>query len=131
MKLAQVAVTLIAVSVIGISAAVAAPVESIESGRAASLTKVEGFLSEKVVADHMVSLGLTSAQASARLALLSDAQLDQLAAHVDQIRAGGDIQSDTTRWGAWDSFWNSVETFFHNLFKLFFVWGNNSGDDLK
>jgi hypothetical protein len=131
MKLAQLFATLIAVAVIGVSAVVAAPVESIESGRAAARTKVEGFLSEKAVANQLASLGLTSAQVSARIAWLNDSQIERLAAQVDQIRAAGSIENDQTRWGAWDSFWHTIGTFFHNFFRLWFLWDNNTVIDQK
>ena len=122
MKLIQVAAALIAVTVIGISSAVAAPVESMESGRAVALAKVDGFLAEKAVADQLKSLGLTSQQVSSRLALLSDTQINQLAAQVDQIRAAGDVETDPTRFGVVDSFFKQIGTFFYNVFQLVFFW---------
>ena len=122
MKLIQVAVALIAVTVIGISSAVAAPVESMESGRAVALAKVDCFLAEKAVADQLKSLGLTTQQVSSRLALLSDTQIGQLAAEVDQIRAGGEIESDPTRYGVFDSFFKQIGTFFYNIFQVVFFW---------
>ncbi|MEI6082804.1 MAG: PA2779 family protein [Verrucomicrobiota bacterium] len=79
-------------AVISISNALAAPIESIESALAKpSLQKVDSFLSEQSVTDQLGKLGVTPAQAQARLAKLDDAQLAQLAAHVDKINAGGDI----------------------------------------
>lgn len=122
MKVTQVIAALMAVTVITVTSAVAAPVESVESGRAAALAKVEGFLAEKVVADQLTSLGLTRDQASVRLAKLSDTQIQQLATQVDQIRAGGDIQGDTTGGGPIGTFFRQLGEFFRNLFQVFFCW---------
>jgi uncharacterized protein YaiL (DUF2058 family) len=108
--------------VIAVSAAVAAPVESIESSRTVALAKVEGFLAEKAVADQFTSLGLTRDQAAARLAKLSDAQIEQLAAQVDLIRTAGDIQGDTTGGGVIGTFFKQLGNFFYNIFQIFFFW---------
>jgi hypothetical protein len=109
-------------TVITVSSAVAAPVESIESGRAVALAKVEGFLGEKAVADQLASLGLSRDQISVRLAKLSDMQIEQLAVQVDQIRAGGDIQGDTTGGGAVGAFFHQLGNFFYNIFQILFFW---------
>ncbi len=122
MKLTQAIALLMAVTVIAVSSAVAAPVESVESGRAAGLTKVEGFLGEKVVTDRLTSLGLTRNQVSTRLARLSDTQIEQLATQIDQIRAGGDIQGDSTGGGAFGAFFNQLGAFFYNIFQVLFFW---------
>ena len=122
MKLTQAIALLMAVTVIAVSSAVAAPVESVESGRAAGLTKVEGFLGEKVVTDRLTSLGLTRNQVSTRLARLSDTQIEQLATQIDQIRAGGDIQGDSTGGGAVGAFFNQLGAFFYNIFQVLFFW---------
>ena len=93
MKITRSLVALAAV-LVGLSASVwAAPVESVESARAsAALQKVDAFLSEKIVAEQLTALGISREQVSARLARLSESQLQQLAAQVDLIRAGGTIQ---------------------------------------
>lgn len=111
-----------AVAALTVTASIAAPVESVESGRAVALTKVQGFLSEKIVADHLASLGMTSQQVSTRLTLLTDMQLDQLASQVDTIRAGGTIETDGTRHGAIDTFFKQLGSFFYNIFQVFFFW---------
>jgi len=81
------------VALIGVTAAVAAPVESVESARASvAFQKVDAFLSEKIVGEQMTKLGVTPEQAKARLARLSDSQLEALAAQIDTLRAGGTIQ---------------------------------------
>ena len=75
------------------SAAFAVPIESVDSARASdAFQKVDAFLGEQAVADQLVKLGVTPEQAKARLAQLSDAQLEELAAQVDTLRAGGMIQ---------------------------------------
>jgi hypothetical protein len=122
MKLTKIIAALMAVMVVAVSSVVAAPVESIESGRTAALAKVEGFLAEKVVSDQLTKFGLTREQASARLAKLSDAQIVQLAAQVDQIRAGGDIQGDTTGGGFIGTFFRQLGNFFYNIFQVLFFW---------
>jgi len=107
---------------VAVTTVVAAPVESVESGRAAALAKVEGVLAEKVVADRLLALGLTREQVSARLAKLSDAQLQQLAAHVEQIRAGGDIQGDTSDGWIFGAILKQLGEFFYNIFQVLFFW---------
>src|SRR5262245_61767670 len=80
----------------------AAPIESVESARAsANLQKVDAFLSEQIVADQLISLGLKPEDVRARLSQLSDAKLEQLAAQVDLLQAGGKIQCGHRRhrWG--------------------------------
>ncbi|MCG3149022.1 MAG: hypothetical protein PCFJNLEI_02474 [Verrucomicrobiae bacterium] len=92
MKIASV-LSIITAVVVSLSAAHAAPIESVESALAKpALQKVDAFLNEQAVADHLTKLGLTPADAQARLVRLDDAQLTQLAAQVDTIQAGGDIQ---------------------------------------
>jgi gas vesicle protein len=85
---------LIVAAIVGIYATVqAAPVESVESARASvALQKVETFFSEKAVQDQLTALGISNQQVQNRLASLSDAQLEQVAAQVDMLKAGGTIQ---------------------------------------
>ncbi|MBM3861833.1 MAG: hypothetical protein FJ395_19595 [Verrucomicrobia bacterium] len=122
MKRTQMMAAMMMAAVIAVSSAVAAPVESVESGRAAALAKVEGLLAEKVVSDQLTSLGLTRDQASARLAKLSDTQIEQLAAQVDQIRAGGDIQGDMSGGGMIGTFFKQLGDFIYNIFQIVFFW---------
>jgi hypothetical protein len=84
----------LATVVLGIvTATTAAPIESVESARAtATFQKVDAFLCEQAVTDQLAKLGLTAEQAHARLARLSDAQLEELAAQIDTLHAGGTIQ---------------------------------------
>lgn len=86
-------ISLAGVVLLGASAAIAAPVESVESARAsAAFQKLDAFLSEKIVAEQLARLGVSAQQARARLAQLSEAQLQALAAQVDTLQAGGTIQ---------------------------------------
>ena len=93
MKIA-IQLTLFAVAaLISVSAAVAAPIESVESARAsAAFQKVNAFLGEKAVVEELTKLGVTRDQVESRLAKLSDTQIEQLAAQVDTFRAGGKIR---------------------------------------
>ncbi len=93
MKTFRLFIPLALVALIGATATIAAPVESFESARTtATFQKVDAFLSEKIVGEQLTKLGVTPEQAKARLARLSDAQLDQLAAEIDTLQAGGTIQ---------------------------------------
>jgi hypothetical protein len=81
------------VALISVSTSIAAPVESVESARATiAFQKVDAFLSEQAVTEQLAKLGLTTEQAHARLARLSDTQLEQIAAEIDTLQAGGTIQ---------------------------------------
>jgi hypothetical protein len=120
MKIAKFVAIVSAALVLGV-AVQAAPVDSVESSRAAALSKVDSFLAEKAVAKRLTAAGLSAEQARARLAKLSDAQLEQLAAQVDQIHAGGMIQDSGTTWAA-QCFFKNLETFFANIFRILFCW---------
>lgn len=122
MKRTQLIVALVATVAVAMTAAVAAPVESVESGRAAALAKVEGLLAEKAVANQLTALGLSRAEVSDRLAKLSDTQLERLAAQVDQIRAGGDIENDWSDGGFIGAFFKQLGDFIYNIFQIFFFW---------
>ena len=112
------------VSVCAISATIAAPVESVESARASkALQKVDAFLGEKAVVDQLAKLGMTRAQASARLAKLSESQIETLAAQVDLVKAGGTIQGANTG-GPITCMMNAVGRLFYNFFQFFFCWGD-------
>ena len=93
MKTLRLFAALTVATIICVSAAMAAPVESVESACASSARqKVDTFLSEKAVADQLTKLGVTPAQAKARLDRLSDAQLTEIAAQIDTLQAGGTVQ---------------------------------------
>ncbi|MGD0016584.1 MAG: PA2779 family protein [Verrucomicrobiia bacterium] len=107
-----------------ITAAVAAPVESVESARATTaLRKVETFLSERAVEQQLTLLGFSKEQASTRLAQLSDAQLEQLAAQVDLIKAGGQIQGGNPNpSGPLYCLFKPLSRFLYDVYQLFFCW---------
>jgi hypothetical protein len=127
MKIARALILLTIVAAISISTSLrAAPVESVESARAsAAFQKVDAFLSEKVVADKLAKLGLSQEQAHARLAQLGEAQLQQLAAQVDLIHAGGTIQGpDPNPIGPFASWFKQLGTLIYNVFQVLFYWGD-------
>ncbi|HUK82823.1 MAG TPA: PA2779 family protein [Verrucomicrobiae bacterium] len=103
----------------------AAPVESVESACASpAFQKVDAFLGEKVVADQLTALGLSQEQAHARLAQLSEAQLEQLAAQVDLIHAGGTIQGpESNSVGPLACWFHQLGTLLYNVFQVIFCWG--------
>jgi hypothetical protein len=126
MKIAQFLVVSSVVAVGCLSSSIyAAPVESVESARAsAALQKVDSFLNEKVVARQLKALGISREQASARLAQLNEAQLQQLAAQVDLIRAGGTIESGENKpLGPLGCLGKQLGALFHDFFELLFCWG--------
>ncbi len=110
------------VSVSAISAVVAAPVESVESSRASvALQKVDAFLGEQAIAQQLQALGVTPEQARARVAQLSEAQLEQVAAEIDLIQAGGTIQGSSSG-GALHCVWSTLCTLGRNLYAILFCW---------
>ena len=125
MKIARLLVALAAV-LVSLSASVwAAPVESVESARAsAALQKVDAFLSEKIVAEQLMALGISREQVSTRLARLNESQLQQLAAQVDLIRAGGTIQSGGMKTlGPLGYLAKQFGILVYNFYQLLFSWG--------
>lgn len=125
MKTARVAILLFVTVVIAtLSSVMAAPIESVESSRASvALQKVDAFLGEKAVADQLAALGLTREQASARLAQLSEAQVEELAAQVDLIKAGGTIQGTVTgHCNPFTCFWKQLKALVHNIICVAFCW---------
>ena len=116
---------LAAVLAVGITASLhAAPVESVESARASvAFQKVDAFLGEKIVVEHMQTLGIQPAEAHARLAKLSDSQLEELAAQVDLIKAGGTIQSGYANpFGPVGCMLRNLGTLLTNVFRTLFCW---------
>jgi hypothetical protein len=102
----------------------AAPVESVDSARATvAWQKIDGFLSDAAVAKQLTTLGLSRAQVDAQLARLSDVQLEQLAAQVDTIRAGGMIQSGPPKFGPIGCFFRQLGILLHNVYQTVFCWG--------
>jgi hypothetical protein len=75
------------------------------------------------VAEQLMALGLTPAQAQARLTQLEDAQLTALAAQVDSLRAGGDIEPGYPHpLGPVGCVLKKIGDTIANVFKLLFCW---------
>jgi hypothetical protein len=128
MKIARFLVPFVVVATLTICSSLrAAPVESVESASASSaFQKVDAFLSEKVVADQLAALGLSQEQAQAQLARLSEAQIEQFAAQVDLIQAGGTIQRDPNRnpLGPIGCAFKHLGILIYDVFEFLFCWGD-------
>jgi hypothetical protein len=102
----------------------AAPCESVASASASTAyQKVDALLGEKIVATHLQAIGLSSEQARARLSQLDEQRLNELAAQVDMIHAGGTIQGGDIHPGG--PFWyigHQFCRFFDNVYRLLFSW---------
>jgi hypothetical protein len=59
-------------------------------GRAADLIKVQTALESKIIRQKLMDYGLSPEETMARVNMLSDEQVHQLAAHTDSLQAGGD-----------------------------------------
>ena len=121
MKIAKLVITFCLITLAASLAVQAAPVDSVESSRAVALAKVSSFLGEQAVADQLTALGLTADQARARLATLSDAQVEQLAAQVDMIQTAGTVQGSGDPWPV-VCFFKSLGTLIGNFFRVLFCW---------
>jgi hypothetical protein len=110
--------------VISTSSAYAAPCESVESaGASTAYQKADALFSERIVASHLQSVGLSSQQAHARLSQLSEQQLGQLAAQADMIQAGGTIQrGNVNDLGPVGCMLQNLGVFFTDLYRLLFCW---------
>lgn len=116
-------VTALALSTIVGTRLIAAPVESVESSRAAAaIEKIDAFLGEEAVAQQLTALGLTHEEATARLCKLSDTQLEDLAAQVDTIKAGGMIEGGTSECNPIVSVCRQIGIMLRNLYCVFFCW---------
>lgn len=113
-----------AVLVLIASSVLAVPVESVESARATvSLQKIDSFLSEQIVAEQLKSLGVTKEQVDQRLVQLSDAQLDEIAAQIDELKAGGMIQGGAPNpLGPIGCVFKQIGTFLSNVVRFLFCW---------
>ena len=112
--------------VVSASSALAAPCESVESaGASTAYQKVDAMLSQKVVVNHLQSIGLSRQQAQARLSQFSQQQLAQLAAQADMIQAGGMIQGGQVNdLGPLGCVFHQFGVFFRNMYHLIFCWGD-------
>ncbi len=68
----------------------AAAVPLTSGGRAADLARVQTALESRIVQQKLLDYGLSPTETMARVNMLSDQQLHELAAHTDSIQAGGD-----------------------------------------
>lgn len=60
--------------------------------REANLAKINGVLAREQVRDQMKALGVEAAQIDARLAALTDSELNRLAEDIDSAPAGGVLE---------------------------------------
>jgi hypothetical protein len=104
----------------------AAPVESVDSNRATvQIQKIERFLSQDAVSAQLTAIGLTQAQVSARLARLSDTQLEQMAAQIDLVQAGGTMQgAGVMEWNPLGCILAPIGRMFYNIYQILFCWGD-------
>ena len=127
MRTARVLVSaLIGVLAIMTASVWAAPVESVESGRAtAAQAKIDAFLGEQLVAQQLAVLGLSPDQARARVAQLSEAQLEQVAAQIDLLQAGGTIEGGNPHpWATLECLMKPLGRLFYNIYHMMFCWGD-------
>lgn len=135
MKTTQTLLAVGLITVLAVSASVsAAPIESVESSRASvAKQKLDAFLSEKIVVAQLTALGVKPEQVTARLAQLSDTQIEQLAAQIDLLKTGGDIQRGCPNpIGPLDGcpahpvgcVLEQIRLWFKKFFNTFFCWGD-------
>ena len=125
MKLARLVVPVALMGlIISATAVLAAPCASVESACASTAyQKVDALLGEKIVADRLEAIGVSQAQARARVSQLTEQQLQQLAAQADMIQAGGTIQGgDVNPAGPFSYMWRQLCTFCKNVYRLMFTW---------
>ncbi len=106
------------------SAASAAPVESVEAGRTTpALQPLDPFRCEQVVVDQLTAMGVSREEVCARLATLSQPELEQLAADVQTIRAGGTIEGGNPHpFGVVGCLFKPFKCFFDLVYQTFFCW---------
>jgi hypothetical protein len=72
----------------------AAPVQGLAAvankERSADLGRIQAALESRIARQKLVDYGLSAEDALARVNMLSDEQIHELAAHTDSIQAGGD-----------------------------------------
>ena len=125
MKIARVTVlAALTALIISGSTTLAAPCASVESaGASTAYQKVDALLGEKIVADQLQAIGVSAAQARARVSQLNEQQLQQLAAQADMIQAGGTIQrGDVHPLGPLHCMWTQLCTFATDVYRLIFCW---------
>jgi len=110
-------------------AVLAAPCASVESACASTAyQKVDALLGQKIVADRLQAIGVSEAQARARVSQLNEQQLQQLAAQADMIQKGGTIQGgNVDPLGPLNYMWRQVCAFCCNVYHFLFTWDSSSG----
>ena len=108
----------------------AAPIESVESGRArAALPAADMVVLEQTVAHQLQVLGLSAAQVEMQLAELSDAQIEELAGAIDRLQAGGTIEGGNPHpWGFLGCIFRPIGRLLHDIYQVLFCWGSISTD---
>ena len=124
MKIARRIIFPALVAILCVSAAQAAPVESVASAAAKpALQKVDAFLNEQAVTTQLTRLGVSADQARERLAKLNDAQLTLLAAQVDQLHSGGDVAGGNPHpLGPVGCVFRQIGVSIVHFFKILFCW---------
>ena len=103
----------------------AAPVASVaSSGASSAKQKIDRYLGQELVSRQLASLGVSRAQIDARLARLSDAQLQTVATQVDLLQAGGTIQGGNVNpWGPLKCILQPLGRLFYDVYQVVFCWG--------
>lgn len=126
MKIANIMAVAVVGSLISLTTLQAAPVESVESAVAnPARQKVVSYLNEQAVSAQLTKLGVSAGQVNARLAQLNDAQLAQVAAQIDKIKAGGDIQNGNPHpLGPIECVINQIGYTIKHIFQVLFCWND-------
>ena len=66
------------------------PMALAQVDRTADLQKIQKVLESKMIRDRLEQLGYTQEEIQARLGMLSDQQLHQVALNLDELKVGGD-----------------------------------------
>ncbi len=124
MKIITLTLSFVSVLALG-SIAAAAPVESVPASTATSAHQtIDAYLSQDIVVDALESLGLNRAAIDARLAQLTDSELRALAAEIELVQAGGQIQKGSVYAdNPIASILRPLGRLFHNIYQLIFGWG--------
>jgi hypothetical protein len=98
----------------------------VETGAAlAARQTVDQYLGEQVIVDQLATLGLTAADARARVDQLSLTELEQLAAQIETVRAGGTIQGGHPHpFGPLACIFKPLTQLFRSIYHLF-CWQNS------
>ena len=70
------------------------PSDPAAGARTTDLTRLRSALESTVIKQRLIDYGLSSEEAAARLTLLSDEQIHDLASRMDSVQAGGGVVGD-------------------------------------